>query len=182
MGEKDNGKRSNWSIEMIEANAQRDRGNDATGLILSFDILVDGGTTFENGMPTGKFDIYETILDPNYGFEVDGEDNRGLSNGSYTFFYIVFQGDTGTKRAWTGGSVTVEKDENGVYSVNVDMESVYTSISTGDYYRYTLKGDYKGEVKLDDFLNPQMVQARKASAASKLNKTGYSFSKTGVTE
>ncbi len=170
--------RSNWTVEMIEAGAKRENGFDASGLILSFNIYVPAGHTFEKGMPTGKFDLYQPELDERFGTEINGQGKYGISNDAYTLFHIVFQGDTGNARGWTDGSVSIE-EKDGKYSVNIDMLSQAINNATGEIYRFTLTGDYYGDAILESFLNPSVSLSKFAPKAGDNKKDMRAFSKTG---
>lgn len=171
--------RSNWALEMTEATAKREMMQDANGLILSFDIFVEGGHTFEKGMPLGKFDMYTPEINANWGNEINGTGKFGISNNAFTLFHIVYQGDTGNARGWTDGSVTIDKNSNGDYIIEVDMVSQAENMSTGVVYRYTLKGDYEGSAILEDFMNPSGIYMRNVSKNTVTAKASQKFSKTG---
>ena len=148
-------------------------GGSETGLLMMFEFFVDGGTTLEKGVPNGTFELYQPE-ENDYGYEINGEDKRGISNGNFTFFNYCYQGNTGARIGWTSGNVTISGSGDN-YSVKVHMKSEAENISTGDFYSYYVKADYLGFVKVGSFLDDF---TRKSNVKKEANNSIF-FSKTG---
>ena len=175
-GETNAGKRSRWTLEMIEKSANYTDGMSETGLLMLVEFFVDGGHTLDaKGVPTGTFEMYDTELEN--GFEVNGDDKRGVSNGAYTFFQYAYQGNTGSRLGWTSGKVSITGSGDN-YSVNLDMKSEAENIATGEFVSFFVKADYSGFVTvgsyLDDFTRSSKSEAKGKKTVSKF------FSKTGM--
>ena len=175
-GEANAGKRSRWTLEMIEKSANYTDGMSETGLLMLVEFFVDGGHTLDaKGVPTGTFEMYDTELEN--GFEVNGDDKRGVSNGAYTFFQYAYQGNTGSRLGWTSGKVSITGSGDN-YSVNLDMKSEAENIATGEFVSFFVKADYSGFVTvgsyLDDFTRSSKSEAKGKKTVSKF------FSKTGM--